>query len=89
MAVLTKRRPFVKTIGGRCRNWPDTRSATVKLAFANCGRQVVERFQQDVMADIEHRLSWVATVTKAAPMVGLLGTVIGMMGGVSKDRPEY
>lgn len=42
-------------------------------------RRLVERFQQDVLADIEHRLSWVANVTKTAPMVGLFGTVIGMM----------
>ncbi len=42
-------------------------------------RRLVERFQQDVLADIEHRLSWVGTVTKSAPMVGLFGTVIGMM----------
>ncbi|MBN1853944.1 MAG: MotA/TolQ/ExbB proton channel family protein [Pirellulales bacterium] len=47
-------------------------------------REVGERFQQDVMADIEHRLSWIATVTKAAPMVGLMGTVIGMMGAFAK-----
>ncbi|TWT42566.1 MotA/TolQ/ExbB proton channel family protein [Botrimarina hoheduenensis] len=43
-------------------------------------RQLAERFQLDVLADIEHRLSWVSTVIKSAPMVGLLGTVIGMMG---------
>lgn len=43
-------------------------------------RRVAERFQQDVLSDIEHRLSWVATVTKSAPMIGLLGTVMGMMG---------
>ncbi len=43
-------------------------------------RMLVERFQQDVLSDIDNRLSWVGTVVKAAPMVGLLGTVIGMMG---------
>lgn len=43
-------------------------------------RQLAERFQKDVLADIEHRLSWVSTVTKSAPMVGLFGTVLGMMG---------
>lgn len=43
-------------------------------------RRIAQRFQQDVLADIEHRLSWVATVTKSAPMIGLLGTVMGMMG---------
>ncbi len=43
-------------------------------------RQLAERFQLDVLADIEHRLSWVQTVIKSAPMIGLLGTVVGMMG---------
>jgi len=51
-----------------------------ELGFAKLKRRVAERFQQDVMADIEHRLSWVATVIKSAPMIGLLGTVMGMMG---------
>lgn len=43
-------------------------------------RQLGERFQLDVMSDIDFRLSWVSTVIKSAPMIGLLGTVIGMMG---------
>lgn len=47
-------------------------------------RQLAERFQLDVLADIEHRLSWVQTVIKSAPMVGLLGTVVGMMGAFNK-----
>ncbi|MEN0109748.1 MAG: MotA/TolQ/ExbB proton channel family protein [Planctomycetota bacterium] len=47
---------------------------------ARLERQVAERFQLDVMSDIDHRLSWVSTVIKSAPMIGLLGTVIGMMG---------
>lgn len=50
------------------------------LGYAKLQRRVAERFQQDVLSDIEHRLSWVATVTKSAPMIGLLGTVMGMMG---------
>ena len=33
-----------------------------------------------MLSDLEYRLSWVYTVIKSAPMVGLLGTVIGMMG---------
>jgi biopolymer transport protein ExbB len=51
-----------------------------QLGFDKLRRRVAERFQQDVLSDIEHRLSWVATVIKAAPMMGLLGTVMGMMG---------
>lgn len=46
-------------------------------------RQLAERFQLDVMSDIDYRLSWVSTVIKSAPMIGLLGTVIGMMGAFS------
>jgi biopolymer transport protein ExbB/TolQ len=45
---------------------------------------VLDRFQRDVLADLEFRLSWVNTVIKSAPMVGLLGTVIGMMGAFAK-----
>jgi biopolymer transport protein ExbB/TolQ len=37
-----------------------------------------------VLSDIEQRLSWVNTVIKSAPMVGLFGTVIGMMGAFGK-----
>lgn len=50
------------------------------LSFESLRRRVAERFQQDVLSDIEHRLSWVTTVIKSAPMIGLLGTVMGMMG---------
>ncbi|MDC0935027.1 MotA/TolQ/ExbB proton channel family protein [Pirellulales bacterium] len=55
-----------------------------ELGFAKLRRRIAERFQQDVMADIEHRLSWVSTVIKSAPMIGLLGTVMGMMGAFAK-----
>ena len=51
-----------------------------ELDFPRLRRRLTERFQQDVLADLEHRLSWVATVIKSAPMIGLFGTVIGMMG---------
>jgi biopolymer transport protein ExbB len=43
-------------------------------------RRLTERLQNDLLADLEHRLSWVGTVIKTAPMLGLFGTVIGMMG---------
>ena len=51
-----------------------------ELSYDKLRHRLAERFQQDVMADIEHRLSWVGTVIKSAPMIGLLGTVMGMMG---------
>ncbi len=52
--------------------------------YAKIRQMVLERFQTDVLSDIEFRLSWVNTVIKSAPMVGLLGTVVGMMGAFGK-----
>lgn len=54
------------------------------LGFTKIKKLVADRFQRDVLQDLEYRLSWVYTVIKAAPMIGLLGTVIGMMGAFAK-----
>jgi biopolymer transport protein ExbB/TolQ len=54
------------------------------LGFSKVRQLVLERFQQDVLADFEHRLAWVNTAIKSAPMLGLLGTVLGMMGAFGK-----
>ena len=45
---------------------------------------LIERFQRDVLAEMDYRTSWVHTVIKSAPMLGLFGTVLGMMGAFSK-----
>jgi len=45
---------------------------------------LTDHFQRDVLSDLEYRLAWVYTVIKSAPMVGLLGTVMGMMGAFAK-----
>ena len=58
--------------------------ANRKLGFAKTKQLVADRFQRDVLQDLEYRLSWVYTVIKAAPMIGLLGTVLGMMGAFAK-----
>jgi biopolymer transport protein ExbB len=50
------------------------------LGYAKVRQLLVDRFQRDVLADLEHRLSWVNTCIKTAPMLGLLGTVMGMKG---------
>ncbi len=55
-----------------------------QLGFAKVRDLLVDRFRRDVLADLEYRLTWVETVIKSAPMVGLFGTVIGMMGAFSK-----
>ena len=51
-----------------------------KDGYQRVRQLVLDRFQRDVLADLEYRLSWVNTVVKSAPMLGLLGTVVGMMG---------
>ena len=54
------------------------------LGYAKMKHAVMDRFQRDVLSDLEQRLSWVNTVIKSAPMVGLFGTVVGMMGAFGK-----
>lgn len=54
------------------------------LGYTKVKQLVADRFQRDVLADLENWLSWVYTVIKAAPMIGLFGTVMGMMGAFQK-----
>ena len=42
-------------------------------------RSLAETFEREILADLEYRMSWVGTIVKSAPMLGLLGTVIGMI----------
>ena len=55
-----------------------------KMGYRKIRTLITDRFQRDVLSDLEFRLSWVYTVIKSAPMVGLLGTVMGMMGAFQK-----
>jgi len=50
------------------------------LGYKRARKFMLDRFQRDVMSDLDYRLSWVSTVIKSAPMIGLFGTVFGMMG---------
>lgn len=47
-------------------------------------RLLGERFEREILADLEYRTSWVATIVKSAPMLGLLGTVVGMINAFAK-----
>ena len=58
--------------------------ASRELGYVKVRTMLADRFQRDVLSDLEYRLSWIYAVIKAAPMVGLLGTVIGMMGAFAK-----
>ncbi len=58
--------------------------ANRKMGFAKTQQYVLDRFQRDVIADLDVRIAWVVTVIKTAPMLGLFGTVVGMMGAFGK-----
>lgn len=47
-------------------------------------RMLAEKFERDVLADFEYRMAWVSTMIKTAPMLGLLGTVQGMIAAFTK-----
>lgn len=54
------------------------------LGYAKVRQLLLDRFQRDVLADLEHRITWINTVVKTEPMLGLLGTVMGMVQAFSK-----
>jgi biopolymer transport protein ExbB len=54
------------------------------LGYAKIKQLLADRFQRDVLADLEYRITWVVTMIKSAPMLGLLGTVLGMMAAFGK-----
>lgn len=54
--------------------------SNAKLGFAKVRQLLPERFQRDVLGDLDQNISWVTTVIKTAPMLGLFGTVTGMIG---------
>ena len=63
----------------------------IQLAIQNRGegydqlkQTVTEVLQRDVMGDLEYRTNWVATVIKCGPLLGLFGTVLGMMAALGR-----
>jgi biopolymer transport protein ExbB/TolQ len=54
------------------------------FGFAKTRQLTLDRFQRDVIADLDYSVAWVITVIKTAPMLGLFGTVVGMMGAFGK-----
>jgi biopolymer transport protein ExbB len=45
---------------------------------------IAELMQRKILADLESRMSWVATVIKSGPLLGLFGTVLGMMAAFGR-----
>ena len=47
-------------------------------------QMVTEVVQRDVMGDLDYRTGWIATVIKSGPLLGLFGTVLGMMAAFGR-----
>lgn len=58
--------------------------ANKKLGFEQLRQLLAELVQRDVLGDLEYRMSWVATVIKSGPLLGLFGTVLGMMAAFGR-----
>jgi biopolymer transport protein ExbB/TolQ len=54
------------------------------VGFQKLRQMTLDRFQRDVIADLDYGIAWIVTVIKTAPMLGLFGTVVGMMGAFGK-----
>lgn len=55
-----------------------------QLGESQLRQLVAELLQRNILADLESRLSWVATVIKSGPLLGLFGTVLGMMAAFGR-----
>lgn len=71
--------------------WSKVVPQLILVALQNRDRPLVklrqmlaERFEQDVLSDLENRVAWINTVVKTAPMLGLQGTVLGMIAAFAK-----
>ncbi len=58
--------------------------ANRELEFTQLRQFVTSRLQREIMNDLEERLSWVVTVIKGGPLLGLFGTVMGMMAAFGR-----
>ncbi len=47
-------------------------------------RHLGETFEREVLADFDFRSSWIVTIVRAAPMLGLLGTVLALIAAFEK-----
>ena len=54
------------------------------LGFEPMRQSVTEVLQRDVMGELEYRTNWIATVIKSGPLLGLFGTVLGMMAAFGR-----
>lgn len=59
-------------------------TANRQLKYDQLRQVVMEILQRDVMGDLEYRTNWIATTIKCGPLLGLFGTVLGMMAAFGR-----
>jgi len=71
--------------------WAKAVPQLILIAMANRERPISklrqmlgETFEREVLSELDHQMSWVNTVVKTAPMLGLQGTVLGMIAAFAK-----
>jgi biopolymer transport protein ExbB len=74
-----------------CQEDPKALPQLAQVAIVNRGigyeplRQLIaELLQQDVLGELEYRTGWIATTIKSGPLLGLFGTVLGMMAAFGR-----
>ena len=71
--------------------WSKAVPQLILVALANRERPIAklrqllgETFEREVLSELDYQMSWVNTVVKTAPMLGLQGTVLGMIAAFAK-----
>lgn len=58
--------------------------ANRNLEYQPLRQLVASSMHRNILADLEYRMSWVVTVIKSGPLLGLFGTVLGMMAAFGR-----
>jgi biopolymer transport protein ExbB/TolQ len=58
--------------------------ANRQIGYEPLREMLTEAVQQDVLGDLEYRTGWIATTIKSGPLLGLFGTVLGMMAAFGR-----
>lgn len=54
------------------------------LGLAKVKQLLATRFESQILSELDNLVAWINTVAKSAPMLGLFGTVAGMIGAFSQ-----